>query len=77
MLGRDRQQHALQRSQPPRTILRRDKTARSGRPIRPTPMPEVAPSDHQRSRRHGHFHGVRVRPGVGRGVFARRKILIP
>ena len=77
MLGRDRQQHALQRSQPARTILRRDKTARSIRPVRPTPMPEVAPGNHQRPRWHGDFHSVRVRSGVARGVFARRKILIP
>ena len=41
MLGRDRRQRALQWPQPPRTLLWRDKTASSIRPIRPTP---AAPS---------------------------------
>lgn len=76
MLGRDRQQHAFQWSQPPRTILRRDKAASAIRPVRPTPMPQVTPRNHKRSRWHRDLHSVRVRPRVTCRVFARREILI-
>ena len=77
MLGRHRQQHALQRSQPSRTVLRGNETTRGIRPVRPTPMPEIAPGNHQRPRGHSDFHGVRVRSGVACRVFFGRKILIP
>ena len=76
MLRRDRQQHTLQRSQPPRTVLRRDKTARAIRSIRPTPMPEIAPGDHQGACWHRDFHSVRVRPQIVCHILFRRKILV-